>query len=163
MSSSPVLHHAARGIHPAAFVGPAPPFTWHAAWDNATAYVVTDAVSQGGSNYICILANTNQMPPNVTYWASLDLQDHVLWIDTSSGPPCQLKMWDAATPGWLDVGSISSVSGGGTVGVDCLTFPNGAVVCNPSIDVVTLATPTGEHQWDVTGYTLPDGHRLERA
>lgn len=42
-----------------------------AAWSNATAYVVGDLVVQGGVNYYCILAHTNQTPPNATYWYAL--------------------------------------------------------------------------------------------
>lgn len=44
---------------------------WRGAWSGATAYAVNDAVSLSGSSYICILANTNQTPPNATYWAVL--------------------------------------------------------------------------------------------
>src|SRR5256885_10850288 len=39
-----------------------------AAWNGATAYVVGDLVVQGGGNYYCILAHTNHVPPNATYW-----------------------------------------------------------------------------------------------
>lgn len=42
-----------------------------AAWSNSTAYSVGALVSQGGVNYYCILANTNQSPPNATYWYAL--------------------------------------------------------------------------------------------
>lgn len=42
-----------------------------AAWSGATAYVPGDLVSSGGVNYYCILAHTNQMPPNATYWYAL--------------------------------------------------------------------------------------------
>lgn len=42
-----------------------------AAWSNATAYVVGDIVSRLGVNYYCILAHTNQQPPNATYWYPL--------------------------------------------------------------------------------------------
>lgn len=38
------------------------------AWSNATAYVVGSLVSSGGNNYYCIAPNTNQVPPNATYW-----------------------------------------------------------------------------------------------
>lgn len=41
------------------------------AWSNATAYVLGDLVSSGGVNYYCILAHTNHVPPNVTYWYAL--------------------------------------------------------------------------------------------
>lgn len=41
---------------------------WRGAWSSATSYAVNDAVSIGGSSYICTAANTNQQPPNATYW-----------------------------------------------------------------------------------------------
>lgn len=41
------------------------------AWSAVTAYVIDDAVSLNGSSYICILWNTNQTPPNATYWQVL--------------------------------------------------------------------------------------------
>lgn len=47
---------------------------WKGAWSGATAYVVNDAVSVSGSSYICILANTNQTPPNSIYWEVLAAQ-----------------------------------------------------------------------------------------
>ncbi len=42
-----------------------------AAWSNAIAYVVGDLVVDAGVNYYCILAHTNQQPPNATYWYPL--------------------------------------------------------------------------------------------
>jgi hypothetical protein len=44
-------------------------FNWKGAWSGATAYALYDCVSLGGSSYVCILANTNQSPPNATYWS----------------------------------------------------------------------------------------------
>jgi hypothetical protein len=41
------------------------------AWSGVTAYVVGDLVVDGGVNYYCILAHTNQDPPNATYWYPL--------------------------------------------------------------------------------------------
>jgi hypothetical protein len=41
------------------------------AWNSATAYGINHVVTLGGSSYICILANTNQTPPNATYWSVL--------------------------------------------------------------------------------------------
>ena len=40
-------------------------------WSGLTAYTIGDVVSNGGSSYACILAHTNQEPPNATYWALL--------------------------------------------------------------------------------------------
>jgi hypothetical protein len=49
----------------------ATPITWLGAWNSSTAYVVGDAVSLSGSSYLCISPNTNQTPPNATYWGVL--------------------------------------------------------------------------------------------
>jgi hypothetical protein len=43
--------------------------TWRGAWSAATTYAVNDAVQSGGSAYVCIAGNTNQVPPNATYWS----------------------------------------------------------------------------------------------
>lgn len=43
-------------------------FKWQGAWSSSTAYVVDDVVESGGSSYVCILASTNNAPPNATYW-----------------------------------------------------------------------------------------------
>ena len=40
------------------------------AWNSGTAYVAGDWVSSGGTNYVSILAGTNHVPPNATYWAA---------------------------------------------------------------------------------------------
>ena len=42
-------------------------------WDSATTYNFGDAVSSGGSSWVCILSNTNEAPPNATYWNPLAL------------------------------------------------------------------------------------------
>lgn len=42
-----------------------------AAWSGVTAYEVGDLASRLGVNYYCILAHTNQQPPNATYWYPL--------------------------------------------------------------------------------------------
>ena len=39
-------------------------------WDAALNYVPGESVLFGGVTYYCILANTNQTPPNATYWAT---------------------------------------------------------------------------------------------
>lgn len=42
-----------------------------AAWSNATAYAVGALVVSGGVNYYCIVAHTNQAPPNAAYWYAM--------------------------------------------------------------------------------------------
>lgn len=41
---------------------------WKGAWSSATAYVVNDAVTSGGSSYRCKVSHTNQAVTNATYW-----------------------------------------------------------------------------------------------
>jgi hypothetical protein len=44
-------------------------FTFRAAYNAGTAYVVNDIVSYtDGATYICILATTGHVPTNATYW-----------------------------------------------------------------------------------------------
>lgn len=40
------------------------------AWNAGVAYKVGDVVSKAGVIYRCILAHTNQAPPNATYWTA---------------------------------------------------------------------------------------------
>ena len=42
-----------------------------AAYNGATAYVIGDLVSSGGTNYYCIAPTTGNAPPNATYWYPL--------------------------------------------------------------------------------------------
>ena len=46
-------------------------FVWQGAYSGATAYVADDVVSYNGSSYICILASTNNLPTNATYWSQM--------------------------------------------------------------------------------------------
>lgn len=41
------------------------------AWSSVTVYTIGDIVDNNGSSYICIANNTNQEPPNASYWALL--------------------------------------------------------------------------------------------
>lgn len=41
------------------------------AWSSVTAYPIGALVSQGGINYYCTTANTNQSPPNASFWYAL--------------------------------------------------------------------------------------------
>ena len=42
-----------------------------AAWNGGTGYVVGDLVVEAGVHYYCVLANTGNVPPNVTFWHAL--------------------------------------------------------------------------------------------
>lgn len=45
--------------------------SFQGAWSSAVDYVVGASVDEGGSIYLCILPNSNEMPPNATYWTLL--------------------------------------------------------------------------------------------
>lgn len=40
------------------------------AWSASQAYTAGDVVTSGGTVYYCLLAHTNQVPPNATYWTT---------------------------------------------------------------------------------------------
>ncbi len=40
------------------------------AWNSITPYTANRVVNYGGANYRCILAHTNQVPTNTTYWTA---------------------------------------------------------------------------------------------
>lgn len=85
------------------------PFTiWEAgtigAWSSSVAYIKDDVVSASSNKYVCILANTNQTPPNATYWtligagtasapASITLSLPEAWLSQILpwGPPAILQ------------------------------------------------------------------------
>lgn len=41
--------------------------TWRGAWASGTAYAINDGVSQGGSSYIAVAANTGSQPPSANW------------------------------------------------------------------------------------------------
>jgi len=43
-------------------------FNWKGAFVQSNTYAVDDVVSSGGSSYVCILATTNNVITNTTYW-----------------------------------------------------------------------------------------------
>ena len=47
---------------------------WLGTWSGATAYAIRDAVTYNGTSYYAVLGNTNQAPPNATYWNILALK-----------------------------------------------------------------------------------------
>jgi hypothetical protein len=70
--------------------------TFFGAWNAAVSYLIGSSVDSGGSIYLCIAANTNEMPPNATYWTLL------------SGSGAYVGVWDSTTA--YTTGQIVSVS-----------------------------------------------------
>lgn len=44
---------------------------WQGEWSSSTTYRLNDAVSHEGSSYVCIVAHTNHVPPDASYWQML--------------------------------------------------------------------------------------------
>jgi hypothetical protein len=88
------------------FVGVNKGFGLPVPWSGATAYKAYDTASLNGSTYVCILAHTNQAPPNATYWSLLAAKG------------------DAAT---IAIGSVTTLAGGATATV-ANTGTSGAAV-----------------------------------
>ena len=59
--TSGILANQSGGVDGEAFI-------WLGTWSSATAYIPNDVVFYNGSSYIAILASTNQVPTNTTYW-----------------------------------------------------------------------------------------------
>jgi hypothetical protein len=90
-----------------------------------------------------------------------DVQDGVLWVDTSIAPPYQLKVWDEGAGAWRAVGTISGVDGSGHLATACLTFPNGQEICGDLSGVLRFLVAGAELRHDSSGVQIPGGHRLE--
>jgi hypothetical protein len=70
------------------------------AWNSGTNYAVGNVVMSGGVMYRCVAANTNQVPPNATYWvaapafaypATTDVGDAIVLTD-SAGVKYRLRI-----------------------------------------------------------------------
>ena len=66
-----VAEEGAQG--PTGPTGPQGPIgmNWTGDWSSTTAYAVGDGVYSNGSSYICIVANTNEPPPDTGFWNEL--------------------------------------------------------------------------------------------
>lgn len=92
--------------------------------------------------------------------AGLGLQEGTLWFDTSVLEPLAVKV--VRSDAWALLCSIGTGVGvGGSVATACVTFPNGATVCNTTAGAIDFHTPDSAFTMDGTGLTIPDGHRLE--
>lgn len=74
---------------------------WKDAWNGGTAYVVGDIVSSSNVLYICILAHTNQVPPNATYW-QVFLTSAGAGLPTQTGHTNKLLTTNGTTASWVD-------------------------------------------------------------
>lgn len=69
---------------------------WQGAWNSVSAYAENDAVSHNGSSYVCTDGNTNQEPPNGTYWDLLAAEGDVGPEGPAGGGLEWLGDWETA-------------------------------------------------------------------
>jgi hypothetical protein len=139
---------------------------WTGAWNNSANYVINDVVLLGSTAYICILGNTNQTPPNLTYWNPLGNTGNLNWRGN----------WDSLTA--YIANDVVFESGGSYVCILAntgnvppnITYWNPLVTTSAVTDIVAKVAPTGSDQTvtsiaDLTGETLTfnqvSGHLYE--
>lgn len=117
-----------------------------AAWSSATDYTPGDIVTLSGSSYVCIANNTNQTPPNATYWGLLaSAGDFTLsGAQTITG----IKTFTTGLLKAADVidtvqGLIVTVFSGVASAVNRITFTNAATGDNPKIEATGSDTNIG--------------------
>ena len=132
------------------------------AWSSVTGYTQGNMVANGGVNYYCIAANTNQAPPNATYWyamptnpniyeipnpyAAADLMDihyvqsaDVLTLVHPNYPPMELRRygatdWRTVQPGFAPPANVLTTLAATPTG------PGGGTPTTKSYVVTTVAT-----------------------
>ena len=133
---------------------------WKGNWSSATAYNVNDAVyyAAGNASYICILANTNQVPTNTTYWQLLvsgagDVTGAVSSTDNA------LARFDGTT-GKLIQNSVGILSDAGALTglttVDTTNLEVASVKAQDGTAAFAIANTTGVVSIDDTKLTLQD-------
>lgn len=80
-------------------VPPTPPnIRWLGTWNNATPYIAGDGVTNLGVSYVCILANTNVVPPNVTFWAVYTAPTRSFTLDVTATTAAVASVTALPTP-----------------------------------------------------------------
>lgn len=67
-------------------------------WNSSTTYSVGDLVISGTSSYIAVQANSNQQPPNTTYWHDLSATAANLSVPTEEVPTLSTETILASLP-----------------------------------------------------------------
>ena len=90
-----------------------PAMVWRGAWGDTTTYNPLDAVSYDGSSYVCILQNTNNVPPNATYWALIAQKGAGVNSGGTTGQVLAKLSGTNYDTTWIDVSlDLSSIDGG---------------------------------------------------
>ena len=121
----------------------APGIVWRGAWNSATAYAINDVVSSAGSSYICISANTNNVPPNATFW-NLVAQIGATGTTGATGSPGAPGATGATGQGYTWRGAWNSATA--YVPYDTISSAGSSYVCIASN---TNQTPPNATYWNL--------------
>lgn len=129
------------------------------AWSATTAYIGGNYVQVGGVNYICILANTNNTPPNATFWTALAgaFIDATEGGSLSSQPTrligCSIQNFGAGIP---DLGATWRkafiVAGAGTFNSDTYVASWNVLRCTGA--TATVVAPLHPRNGQRVGFTV---------
>ena len=131
-------------------IGGGSSINWRGAWVSTNAYVVDDAVSDSGSSYICIAANTNEEPPNAIYWGIL-AQEGAPGADGAAGATGPTGPAGATGPTG-PTGATGATGAAGATGATGPTGPTGPTGSTGATGAAGATGPTGP-----TGATGPQG------
>jgi hypothetical protein len=125
-----------------------------AAWVSTTPYIIGNTVSVGGSNYICVLGNINQTPPNATYWALLPPFSPLFAGQSTFGTPSTWTIDSVINPSTFTFEAVyaSGIGTGGTAQIGGLISPGTHQVCMSwLLDDDTITRPSPPVSWTAAG------------
>lgn len=93
-------------------------------WSNSNSYTIGDFVSHNGSSFTCIDNNTNQEPPNVTYWALIASGGGDV-LGPASSTTNRIVLFDGTTGKLIKDGEKTITA---TLGSDDTTIPTSKAV-----------------------------------
>jgi hypothetical protein len=123
----------------------------YAQWNSFTNYRVADEVQNGSSTvYACILANTNEPPPNATFWNAL--------VPPAGGGITSVEGLTIADNGGNIVFSsamadFTTTPSTGTINVD-VNFPAAVNQLNTVDGSVELQSPSGALTFEIDGQNI---------
>jgi hypothetical protein len=147
-------------------------WVFQGAWSSATNYIVNDVVTLSGASYICIAANSNEAPPNATYWALMAAQG-ATGGSGGSGTPGRMGgirfTFDSnTTTGDPGAGKFRINSGGTSIYIsatdadsnnlgDWLTSWNNSTATPKAVLFMQDMTTGSIHQYELGGYIQNSG------
>jgi len=105
---------------------------WMGAWSSSTSYSVNDGIYYNGRSYICIQANTNQLPTNTSHW---DIMASMGATGATGATGAQGLIWKGA------------YASGTSYSVNDAVYYNGSSYIN--IQASTGIVPTNTSYWAI--------------